>query len=38
MYTLLGLRQEVFAKKKVVQTLRRKLMSCNKCQVIYKKA
>ncbi len=33
---LIGLEQEVLAKRKVAQTLRRKLMSCNKLQVIYK--
>ncbi|AXI29827.1 hypothetical protein CIB87_12680 [Priestia megaterium] len=35
-YILFGLGQEDLAKRKVAQTLRRKLMSCTKLQVIYK--
>ncbi|KMO00046.1 hypothetical protein ABV89_09215 [Priestia aryabhattai] len=35
-YTLFGLGQEDLAKRKVAQTLRRKLMSCTKLQVIHK--
>ncbi|XIH73431.1 hypothetical protein C1N57_13985 [Priestia aryabhattai] len=35
-YILFGLEQEILAKRKVAQTLRRKLMSCTKLQVIHK--
>ncbi|XIH44095.1 hypothetical protein C1N65_13830 [Priestia aryabhattai] len=35
-YILFGLGQEDLAKRKVAQTLRRKLMSCTKLQVIHK--
>ena len=35
-YILFGLGQEDLAKRKVARTLRRKLMSCTKLQVIHK--
>ena len=35
-YTLFGLEQEILAKRKVAQTLRRKLINCNKLQIIHK--
>lgn len=35
-YILFGLEQEILAKRKVAETMRRKPMSCTKLQVIHK--